>query len=117
MPTYAQQTRSLSLGTPLGDDVLLLIGFTGREELSQFFSYQLDMFSEEDDIDPRQTAVNVGPKGEEIYCDKYGRVKVQFRWDREGKKHDNSSCWIRVAHPGRARAMALSACRGYNSRT
>jgi type VI secretion system secreted protein VgrG len=44
-----------------------------------------------------QTAVVVGPKGEEIYTDKYGRVKVQFFWDREGKKDENSSCWIRVA--------------------
>ena len=35
--------------------------------------------------------------GEEIYTDKYGRVKVQFHWDREGKKDENSSCWIRVA--------------------
>ncbi len=45
-----------------------------------------------------QTAVVVGPDGEEIYCDKYGRVKVQFHWDREGKKDAESSCWIRVAH-------------------
>jgi type VI secretion system secreted protein VgrG len=46
-----------------------------------------------------QTAVVVGPKGEEIYTDKYGRVKVQFHWDRYGKSDENSSCWIRVAHP------------------
>jgi type VI secretion system secreted protein VgrG len=46
-----------------------------------------------------QTAVVVGPSGEEIYTDKYGRVKVQFHWDREGKKNENSSCWIRVSHP------------------
>jgi type VI secretion system secreted protein VgrG len=44
-----------------------------------------------------QTAVVVGPSGEEIYVDKYGRVKVQFFWDRVGKKDENSSCWIRVA--------------------
>ena len=44
-----------------------------------------------------QTAVVVGPAGEEIYTDKYGRVKVQFHWDREGKKDENSSCWIRVS--------------------
>jgi type VI secretion system secreted protein VgrG len=43
-----------------------------------------------------QSAVVVGPKGEEIFTDKYGRVKVQFHWDREGKKDTNSSCWIRV---------------------
>jgi type VI secretion system secreted protein VgrG len=43
-----------------------------------------------------QPAVVVGPNGEEIYTDKYGRVKVQFFWDRLGKKDENSSCWIRV---------------------
>jgi len=46
-----------------------------------------------------QTAVVVGPAGEEIYPDKYGRVKVQFHWDRLGKKDENSSCWIRVSQP------------------
>lgn len=45
-----------------------------------------------------QTALVVGPSGEEIFTDKYGRVKVQFHWDREGKTDENSSCWIRVAH-------------------
>jgi type VI secretion system secreted protein VgrG len=44
-----------------------------------------------------QTAVVCGPKGEEIFTDKYGRVKVQFHWDREGKHDANSSCWVRVA--------------------
>lgn len=44
-----------------------------------------------------QTALVVGPSGQELYCDKYGRVKVQFPWDRVGKKDENSSCWIRVA--------------------
>jgi type VI secretion system secreted protein VgrG len=46
-----------------------------------------------------QTAVVVGPAGDEIYTDKYGRVKAQFHWDRYGKKDQNSSCWIRVSHP------------------
>lgn len=44
-----------------------------------------------------QTAVVVGPSGEEIYTDKYGRIKVQFHWDRQGKKDENSSCWIRFS--------------------
>ncbi|SIO61747.1 type VI secretion system secreted protein VgrG [Singulisphaera sp. GP187] len=46
-----------------------------------------------------QTAVVVGPAGEEIFTDKYGRVKVQFHWDRQGKNDNNSSCWIRVGTP------------------
>jgi type VI secretion system secreted protein VgrG len=44
-----------------------------------------------------QTAIVVGPQGEEIYVDKYGRIKVQFHWDRSGRKDENSSCWIRVS--------------------
>ncbi len=43
-----------------------------------------------------QTAVVVGPGGEEIHTDELGRIKVQFHWDRKGKKDENSSCWIRV---------------------
>ena len=44
-----------------------------------------------------QTAVVVGPSGEEIYTDEYGRIKVQFHWDRVGQKDENSSCWLRVS--------------------
>ena len=44
-----------------------------------------------------QTAVVTGPGRREIFTDKYGRVKVQFFWDRQGKKDEHSSCWIRVA--------------------
>jgi type VI secretion system secreted protein VgrG len=46
-----------------------------------------------------QTAVVVGPSGEEVYTDEYGRVKVQFHWDRLGVMDQNSSCWLRVAFP------------------
>jgi type VI secretion system secreted protein VgrG len=46
-----------------------------------------------------QTAVVVGPAGEEIFTDKYGRVKVQFHWDRYGKKNEKSSCWVRTSSP------------------
>ncbi len=44
-----------------------------------------------------QTAVVVGPSGEEIYTDEHGRVKVLFHWDRIGAPDQNASCWIRVA--------------------
>jgi type VI secretion system secreted protein VgrG len=44
-----------------------------------------------------QTATVVGPPGEEIWVDKYGRVKIQFPWDREGKMNADSSCWVRVS--------------------
>jgi type VI secretion system secreted protein VgrG len=46
-----------------------------------------------------QTAVVVGPKGEEIHTDAHGRVKVQFRWDRYGEHDARSSCWMRVSQP------------------
>ena len=46
-----------------------------------------------------QTAFVVGPAGDEIHTDKHGRVKVQFHWDRLGKKDDKSSCWVRVSQP------------------
>ena len=45
-----------------------------------------------------QTATVTGPAGEEIYTDAFGRVKVQFHWDREGKEDEKTSCWIRVMH-------------------
>ena len=48
-------------------------------------------------IQGSQTAVVVGKSGEEIWVDQYGRVKVQFFWDRAGNMDENSSCWIRVA--------------------
>lgn len=46
-----------------------------------------------------QTALVVGPSGNEIHTEKYGRVKVQFHWDRVGTKNENSSCFIRVGTP------------------
>jgi type VI secretion system secreted protein VgrG len=48
-------------------------------------------------VEGLQTATVVGPAGEEIFTDKYGRVKVQFHWDRHGKNDADSSCWMRVA--------------------
>lgn len=50
-------------------------------------------------VEGTQTAVVVGPSGEEVWTDSHGRVKCQFHWDREGQNDENSSCWIRVATP------------------
>ncbi|WP_439860576.1 type VI secretion system tip protein TssI/VgrG [Pseudomonas sp. MBLB4136] len=44
-----------------------------------------------------QSAVVTGPAGEEIHCDQYGRIRVQFHWDREGQADDKTSCWLRVS--------------------
>ncbi len=45
-----------------------------------------------------QSAVVTGPAGEEIHCDQYGRIKVQFFWDRHGQADDKTSCWLRVSN-------------------
>ncbi|MGV7959590.1 type VI secretion system tip protein VgrG [Photorhabdus tasmaniensis] len=50
-------------------------------------------------MDGPQIAKVVGPAGEEIFCDKYGRIRLQFLWDRYGQSDDHSSCWIRVTQP------------------
>jgi type VI secretion system secreted protein VgrG len=44
-----------------------------------------------------QSAIVVGPEGEEIHTDEHGRVRVQFHWDRAGARDERSSCWIRVS--------------------
>lgn len=54
-----------------------------------------------------QTAWVVGPSGEEIYTDEYGRVKVQFHWDRVGTKDENSSCFVRVATPWASKQFGM----------
>ncbi|HJT16302.1 MAG TPA: type VI secretion system tip protein TssI/VgrG [Thermoanaerobaculia bacterium] len=56
-----------------------------------------------------QSAVVVGPAGQQLFTDKYGRVKVQFHWDRQGKNDANSSCWVRVAalHAGQENGFTV----------
>ncbi len=46
-----------------------------------------------------ETAEVVGPAGDQIHTDAFGRIKVQFHWDRQGQKNEHSSCFIRVAQP------------------
>ena len=48
-------------------------------------------------IHSTQTAMVTGPESEEIYCDKFGRVKVKFHWDRREQEDETTSCWVRVA--------------------
>ncbi|MGK9233720.1 type VI secretion system tip protein VgrG [Inquilinus limosus] len=50
-------------------------------------------------IDGVQSAVVVGPPGEEIWTDQYGRIQVRFPWDRRAKGRDGDSCWLRVSQP------------------
>ncbi len=54
-----------------------------------------------------QTAVVTGPSGEEIYTDEYGRIKVQFHWDQDGKKDDKTTCWVRVVMPWTGKSWGM----------
>ena len=69
--------------------------FSVVESLTPYRSARL---SKQPVVDGPQHAIVVGPAGEEIYCDKFGRAKVQFPWDRYGKSDENSSCWVRVSY-------------------
>ena len=63
-------------------------------------TYRAPLFTPRPVAQGPETALVVGPAGEEIYVDSYGRIKVQFHWDRYGKNDDKSSCWVRVSQTG-----------------
>ncbi len=69
----------------------------GYEVISSNFTFRPSRVSPMPVIQGVQTAIVVGESGDEITTDEYGRVKVQFHWDRLGTNDENSSCWIRVA--------------------
>ena len=54
-----------------------------------------------------QTAVVVGKSGEEIWTDQYGRIKIQFPWDRLGNNDETSSCWVRVVLPWSGKGFGM----------
>ena len=93
--THAESEGFLSDGGPDGN-AAFACSFTAVRANSPFHPARL---TPKPIIQGAQTAVVTGPKGEEIYTDKYGRVKVQFHWDRKGKKDENTTCFIRVAEP------------------
>ncbi len=63
------------------------------------FTYRPERCTPKPRIFGVQSALVVGPSGQEIFTDEYGRVRVQFHWDREGKYDEKSSCWMRVSQP------------------
>jgi type VI secretion system secreted protein VgrG len=89
-----------------GDYVLLRVGHAANwdDYSNSFEAFPADVpfrparTARKPVIPSTQTAIVVGKSGEEIWTDKYGRVKVQFHWDQKGTNDENSSCWIRVAH-------------------
>lgn len=94
-------TRVINHGSqPLGEDSAGP-GFIYRNEFECIPSsvpYRPVMKTQKPVLEGIQTAIVVGPSGEKIYTDNYGRVKVQFHWDREGQMDEDSSCWVRVSN-------------------
>lgn len=66
------------------------------EAIGKEHSYRAPATARKPFVQGPQTAMVVGKAGEEIWTDKYGRIKVQFHWDRLGKTDETSSCWVRV---------------------
>ncbi|MET0852552.1 MAG: type VI secretion system tip protein VgrG, partial [Candidatus Rokuibacteriota bacterium] len=86
--------RDNAYETTSEEAVTFFCGFNALQSKQQFRPARL---TPRPTVKGTQTAMVVGPDGEEIYCDKYGRIKVLFHWDRYGKGDENSSCWIRVS--------------------
>jgi type VI secretion system secreted protein VgrG len=102
--TSEQGNYTISTTQHRGADYSRFVGENARSDYANSFSclpgaatFRAPRLTPKPVVHGPQTAVVVGPSGEEIYCDKYGRVKVQFHWDRYGTKDDKSSCFIRVA--------------------
>lgn len=88
-----------------GDDPVSGMGGTGEIFQCSFSAidftqpYRSACLTRKPIISGSQTAITVGKSGEEIWTDQYGRVKVQFHWDRLGESNEHSSCWVRVSQP------------------
>ncbi len=91
---YCLQESGREAGDPVGQWLALKI-----EAIAAGQEYRPPRQTAKPVVQGPQTAVVTGPAGDEIHTDRYGRVKVQFHWDRQGRRDQHSSCWIRVAHP------------------
>ncbi len=77
------------------------------EVIPSKIQYRARLVTEWPRITGLQTAVVTGPSGEEIYTDEYGRIKVQFHWDRHGAKDENTTCWIRCVMPWTGKSWGM----------
>jgi type VI secretion system secreted protein VgrG len=91
----AQQSPSYASDDVLNDPYTNV--FTCIEQGAGKPGFRPERVTEKPVVLGSQTAMVVGPGGDEIFTDKYGRIKVQFHWDREGTNDGGSSCWVRVA--------------------
>ena len=93
--SYKAATAEYKTGVAGGDEFWCT--FTAIPAEKPETRYRAPRITPKPAVQGAQTAVVVGPPGDEIFTDKYGRVKVQFHWDREHNYEPKSSCWIRVA--------------------
>lgn len=91
---YILQSNDFESTTTIDTSALFRITLTA---IDAKVSYRPPRMTPKPVVQGSQTAIIVGKSGEEIWTDEYGRVKVQFHWDRYGKSNEMSSCWIRVA--------------------
>ncbi|HPS79298.1 MAG TPA: type VI secretion system tip protein TssI/VgrG, partial [Thermoanaerobaculaceae bacterium] len=94
-----------------GDWLVVQVNHSATQRGDTGVQYGVSIYAIPADLGPRivprtpkpalnpQTATVVGPSGEQVFMDDHGRAKVQFHWDLEGKKDENSSCWLRVSQP------------------
>ena len=94
--TYELQSDEYGSASSAATGQIFMCSFSAIDSLQP---YRAPRITPKPVVQGPQTAIVVGPGGQEIYTDKYGRVKVQFHWDRQGGNNENSSCWIRVSHP------------------
>ncbi len=88
------QTDEFQTTSSPGGDILHQASFTAMDAQEPFRPARV---TPRPVVQGPQTAIVVGPPGEEIWTDAYGRVKVQFHWDRYGEMNQESSCWVRVS--------------------
>jgi type VI secretion system secreted protein VgrG len=93
--TYELQSDEYGSASAAGGEQIFMCSFTAIDSAQPF---RTPRSTPKPVVQGPQTAIVVGPKGEEIHTDKHGRVKVHFHWDREGAADENSSCFIRVSH-------------------
>jgi type VI secretion system secreted protein VgrG len=93
--TYELQSDEYGSAAAASAEQIFMCSFTAIDSAQPFRTPRV---TPKPVVQGPQTAMVVGPKGEEIHTDKHGRVKVQFHWDREGAADENSSCFIRVSH-------------------
>ncbi|WP_171103368.1 type VI secretion system Vgr family protein [Ruegeria sp. HKCCD7255] len=96
---FEKKQKDLDTGAlefPDDSGEMFMVEFEAQPAKTEFKSLRTIAWPE---ISGLHTAIVTGKKGEEIWTDKYGRIKVQFHWDREGKNDEKTTCWVRVVTP------------------